>query len=145
MIARSRLLLRGILTAAVFDGSLTAAQPPLCTVTAGVTPLAGVGEASGVAVSRRTPGILWSHNDSGPASLFAFDTAGNAKGRVELTGVTVDDWEDLAIGQCPEGSCLYVADIGSSIFTFQLARSSIVNRPPCSRVPRTISCAMSPL
>jgi hypothetical protein len=114
MIARSRLLFCGILTAAVFEGSLARAQPPLCTVTAGVTPLAGVGEASGVAVSRRTPGILWSHNDSGRASLFAFDNAGNAKGRVELTGVTVDDWEDLAIGQCPEGSCLYIADIGDN-------------------------------
>jgi hypothetical protein len=114
MIARSRLLLGGILTATVLEGCLAAAQPPLCTVTAGVTPLTGVGEASGVAVSGRTPGILWSHNDSGRASLFAFDNAGNAKGRVELTGVSVDDWEDLAIGPCPEGSCLYIADIGDN-------------------------------
>jgi hypothetical protein len=114
MIARSRLLLGGILTAAVLEGCLAAAQPTLCTVTTGVTPLAGVGEASGVAVSRRTPGILWSHNDSGRASLFAFDHAGNAKGRVELTGISVDDWEDLAIGPCPDGSCLYIADIGDN-------------------------------
>ena len=114
MIARSRLLLGGILTAVVLQGGLAATQPPLCTVTAGVTPLAGVGEASGVAVSRRTPGILWSHNDSGRASLLAFDNAGNAKGRVELTGVSIDDWEDLAAGPCPEGSCLYIADIGDN-------------------------------
>jgi hypothetical protein len=114
MIARSRLLLGGILTAVVLEGSLTAAQPPLCTLTAGITPLAGVGEASGVTVSRRTPGVLWSHNDSGRASLFAFDDAGNTKGRVELTGVTVEDWEDLAVGACPEGSCLYIADIGDN-------------------------------
>jgi hypothetical protein len=58
MIARSRLLLGGILAAVLVEGSLGAAQPPLCTVSAGVTPLAGVGEASGVAVSRRTSGIL---------------------------------------------------------------------------------------
>jgi hypothetical protein len=114
MIARSRLVLGGILTAAVLAGRLAAAQPPLCTITGGITQLAGVGEASGVAVSRRTPGILWSHNDSGRASLFAFDNAGNAKGRVELTGVSIDDWEDLAAGSCPEGSCLYVADIGDN-------------------------------
>ena len=114
MIARSRMVLGGILTAAVLAGCLAAAQPPLCTITARITPLAGVGEASGVAVSRRTPGILWSHNDSGRASLFAFDNAGNAKGRVELTGVSIDDWEDLAAGSCPEGWCLYVADIGDN-------------------------------
>jgi hypothetical protein len=114
MIARSRLLLGGILTAVVLDGLLATAQQPLCTVTAGLAPLPGVGEASGVAVSRRTPGILWSHNDSGRGSLFAFDEAGNAKGRVELTGVTIDDWEDLAAGPCPEGSCLYIADIGDN-------------------------------
>ena len=114
MIARSRLLLGGILTAVVLEGGLAAAQPPLCTVTAGVTPLAGVGEASGVAMSRRTPGILWSHNDSGRASLFAFDNGGNAKGRVESTAVSVNDWEDLAIGPCPDGSCLYIADIGDN-------------------------------
>jgi hypothetical protein len=114
MIARSRLLLGGILTAVVLEGCLAAAQPPLCTVSEGVTPLAGVGEASGVAVSRRTPGILWSHNDSGRATLFAFDDAGNAKGRVELTGVSIDDWEDLAVAACPEGSCLYIADIGDN-------------------------------
>ena len=114
MIARSRLLLCGILTAAVFEGSPRRGAAAVVHGHRRVTPLVGVGEASGVAVSRRTPGILWSHNDSGRASLFAFDNAGNAKGRVELTGVTVDDWEDLAIGQCPEGSCLYIADIGDN-------------------------------
>ena len=114
MIARSRLVLGGILSAAVLARCLAAAQPPLCTITAGITPLAGVGEASGVAVSRRTPDILWSHNDSGRASLFAFDNAGNPKGRVDVTGVSIDDWEDLAAGSCPEGSCLYVADIGDN-------------------------------
>ena len=114
MIARSRLVLGGILTAAVLARCLAAAPPPLCTITAGITPLAGVGEASGVAVSRRTPGILWSHNDSGRASLFAFDDTGNARGRVELTGVSIDDWEDLAAGSCPEGPCLYIADIGDN-------------------------------
>src|SRR5262245_51636733 len=138
MIARSRLVLGGILTAAVFAGGLAAAQPPLCTITAGITPLAGVGEASGVAVSRRTPGILWSHNDSGPASLFAFDNAGNAKGRVELTGISVDDWEDLAIGPCPEGSCLYIADIGDNN---RARRGIIIYRVP---EPRPDDKAIAP-
>ena len=31
-----------------------------------------------------------------------------------MTGAAVDDWEDLAVGPCPEGSCLYIADIGDN-------------------------------
>ena len=78
------------------------------------SPLAGVTEASGVAFSRRTPGILWSHNDSGAPILFAFDVKGASKGRVEVNGAAVEDWEDLAVGPCPEGSCLFIADIGDN-------------------------------
>ncbi|MGH9256101.1 MAG: hypothetical protein ACRD3C_16195 [Vicinamibacterales bacterium] len=105
---------RGFLAAGLIGGCLVAAQPPLCTVTMGLSRLTGVGEASGVAVSRRTPGIIWSHNDSGRPSLFAFDESGNPKGRVQVTGASVRDWEDIAAGPCREGSCLYVADIGDN-------------------------------
>jgi hypothetical protein len=114
MIACSERTLGGFLTAVALGGSLVAAQPSLCTVATGLSPLAGVGEASGVAVSRRSPGILWSHNDSGAATLFAFDASGNMKGRVEIAGASVSDWEDLSAGACREGSCLYVADIGDN-------------------------------
>ena len=31
-----------------------------------------------------------------------------------MTGAAVADWEDLAAGPCPAGSCLYVADIGDN-------------------------------
>jgi hypothetical protein len=34
------------------------------------------------------------------------------RGRVQVTGARVVDWEDLATGPCPAGSCLYAADIG---------------------------------
>jgi hypothetical protein len=71
-------------------------------------------EASGVASSRRTPGIFWAHNDSGAPVMFALDQQGTVKGRVRLTGATVDDWEDIAVGPCPQGSCVYVADIGDN-------------------------------
>ena len=93
---------------------MVTAQQPLCTPGAGLTPLAGVGEASGVALSRRTPGIFWTHNDSGEPVLFAFDTSGKSRGRVQVTGATVDDWEDLAVGPCGQGSCLFIADIGDN-------------------------------
>ncbi len=72
-------------------------------------------EASGLAASRRTPGIFWSHLDSGAASvLVALDAKGSVKGKVRLSGVTLADWEDVAVSSCGGSSCVYVADIGDN-------------------------------
>ena len=76
--------------------------------------LPGLAEASGLAASRRHSGLLWSHNDSGSPVIFAVSTDGSIKGRVVVAGARVDDWEDIAVGPCPQGSCLYVADIGDN-------------------------------
>src|SRR5687768_16972037 len=77
-------------------------------------PLRELPEASGVAAGRRTPGVLWAHNDSGDPVIFALDSLGAVKGRVRVTGARVDDWEDIAVGPCPQGSCVYIADIGDN-------------------------------
>jgi len=101
-------------------GLFQAAQPPsrpaapLCTRASELVHIRGATEASGLAVSRRTPGLLWTHNDSGEPVLFAVDAAGTVKGRVEVTGARVEDWEDVAAAPCDGGSCLYVADIGDN-------------------------------
>ena len=72
-------------------------------------------EASGLAASRRSPGILWSHLDSGASPvLIALDTHGAVKGKVRLSGVTLTDWEDVAVSPCGASSCVYVADIGDN-------------------------------
>jgi len=74
-------------------------------------------EASGLAVSRVSPDVLWSHNDSrGGARLFAFDAAGNDLGAFDLPGTFAFDWEDIAAGPGPDGSgnFLYVGDIGDN-------------------------------
>ena len=74
-------------------------------------------EASGLAVSRVSPDVLWSHNDSrGGARLFAFDTAGNDLGAFGLPGTFAFDWEDIAAGPGPDGAgnYLYVGDIGDN-------------------------------
>jgi hypothetical protein len=72
-------------------------------------------ESSGVAWSRVSPGVLWSHNDSGhEATLYAINDQGDLLGSVPLQGATNRDWEDLAVGPCPAGSCLYVGDIGDN-------------------------------
>jgi hypothetical protein len=78
------------------------------------TTLPGVAEASGLAVSRRNPGVLWTHNDSGNAQeLFALDASGIVQGRVRLP-LRTRDWEDVSAGRCPLGDCLYIADIGDN-------------------------------
>ncbi|HYJ80049.1 MAG TPA: hypothetical protein VEW03_10630 [Longimicrobiaceae bacterium] len=75
---------------------------------------AQVHEASGVAVSRSTPGVVWVHNDSGEPQLLAVAADGASRGLVRVTGAAVEDWEDVASGPCAAGSCLYVADIGDN-------------------------------
>jgi hypothetical protein len=76
--------------------------------------LAGLSEASGIAISRRTPDRLWTHNDSGEPVLFSLDARGTITGRVRLSGAAVEDWEAIAVGPCGTGSCLYVGDIGDN-------------------------------
>ena len=90
-----------------------AAQPG-CRAAGGVARLRDLPEASGVAASRRTRGIFWAHNDSGRPRIFALDEQGAITGRVGVTGADVDDWEDISVGPCPDGSCIYIADIGDN-------------------------------
>lgn len=74
-----------------------------------------VNESSGLAVSRATPGVFYTHNDSGDtARFFRFDRAGTVTGVFSLKGVTARDWEDMA-SQVVEGKpYLYLADIGDN-------------------------------
>lgn len=71
-------------------------------------------EGSGVAASRRNPGLLWAHNDSARPELVKLDENGSTIGRVRITGAKVDDWEDIAVGPCDRQSCLYIGDIGDN-------------------------------
>jgi len=76
-------------------------------------------ELSGLAASHRYPDVLWAINDQGHAPIVvAVDRDGEARGSFSLPGIDAVDWEDLAVGPCPEGagtcSCLYVADTGDN-------------------------------
>ena len=72
-------------------------------------------ELSGLAASRVHPGMLYTHNDSGDsAHFFAMDESGTLKAELRLDGASALDWEDIAVGPCPSGSCVYVADIGDN-------------------------------
>lgn len=72
-------------------------------------------ESSGVAVSRRYPGVLWTLNDSGNSAwLFATDTLGRDRGAFAVTGATNVDWEAITIGPCGSSDCLYIGDTGDN-------------------------------
>lgn len=87
-----------------------------CVIERAPAGLSGVREASGIAPSRRTPGILWSHGDSyvGEPYLHAFDARGAVRGRVRLRGIRVVDWEGIAVGPCGVSSCVFIGDIGDN-------------------------------
>jgi hypothetical protein len=72
--------------------------------------------ASGIVASRKNAGVLWVHNDRGPADLFALTTGGKLLATFRLGGVNIIDWEDIAIGPGPEPNVdyLYAGDIGDN-------------------------------
>jgi len=70
-------------------------------------------EASSLALSRRTPNVVWSLNDSDAPVVIALNSQGEALGRVRVAGADVSNWEDVSVAPCGDGSCLYVADTGN--------------------------------
>lgn len=95
-------------------GTCTRCPAPGAVEARGTAPT-GLVEASGLVASRQFPGVLYAHNDSGDgARVFAFDDTGTAIATLTIAGATNLDWEDLAIGPCPSGSCIYVGDIGDN-------------------------------
>lgn len=77
-----------------------------------------VGESSGLAASRRNPGLLWTHNDSDDEPyLYCLDLKGASCGTWRVTGAEAFDWEDMAAGPGPRAGepYLYVGDIGDNL------------------------------
>lgn len=72
-------------------------------------------EISGLVASRRNPGVLWVHEDSGAAAVItALDRSGATLGTLRLDAPALDN-EDLALGPCPDDDwCLVLADIGDN-------------------------------
>jgi hypothetical protein len=76
---------------------------------------ADVGESSGVAFDARAEGVFWTHGDSGADPvIFAFSVDGRPAGRVVVAGARNRDWEDIAVGPCEGGDCVYLGDIGNN-------------------------------
>jgi hypothetical protein len=87
-------------------------------ITTGNIQNANVTEASGIAVSRLNPNVLWTHDDSGSgAQVYPMTPAGVSLGNYTITGAGATDWEDIAVGPGPTAGAqyLYIADIGDNL------------------------------
>lgn len=85
--------------------------------TTGTVAASEIDEASGLIVSRKNPGVLWAHNDSGDQPrVFALTEKGTHLGTYTLAGASADDWEDMATGPGPTAGAhyLYLGDIGDN-------------------------------
>jgi hypothetical protein len=70
-------------------------------------------ESSGVVASRRHS-VYWTHNDGGGPKkqiLYAIEREGNTRASFPVIGVTLHDWEDIAIDNAGH---LYIGDIGNN-------------------------------
>ncbi len=80
-------------------------------------------ESSGLALSARFPGVLYTHNDSdGDPVVFAVDTSGTTVARLNLADAPARDWEAMAAGSQAGVPVLWVADIGDNISGWESVR-----------------------
>jgi hypothetical protein len=92
-------------------------------------------EASGLAVSRTQPGVVWAHNDSGDApTLYAIDLTGRLLAKVAVADAVAIDWEDISYGTCPDDSaggqrCIYIADTGNNSRSREVLTIFVVVEP----------------
>ncbi len=108
--------------------SLTACGQPAVTPQKTGLPFAGpvdqgeldntaLSEVSGLVASRKNPGALWVHNDSGgEAAVYLISHEGKTLATYTLANVKSRDWEDMAVmpGPDPDQTYLYVGDIGDN-------------------------------
>ncbi len=79
-------------------------------------------EASGLAVSRSNPRLIWTHNDSGHQNrLFVVGENAENYGEFIIRGAFNRDWEDMAAGPGPEEGVtyLYIGEIGDNLAQYK--------------------------
>jgi hypothetical protein len=107
------------------DAAANEVSPPMCggcgtgdwgtPSPVGTIPSSQLPELSGLASSQQHAGTLYAHNDSGDtARFFAIDESARFLARIDMPGALAIDWEDIAVGRCPSGWCVFIADIGDN-------------------------------
>lgn len=133
---RSAVFAALVLAACSGSQDATPAQPPGLAEFVVATP--ELTESSGLAGSRREPGLYWSHNDSGgPATAYAFDETGALRGRLTLSGALNLDWEDMASFVEDGQPRLLLADVGDNLAARPLLAIYIADEPalPSGNLP----------
>jgi len=111
------------LLANVLIGAAVRATPPTDPATRDYAPGAviaqisdkSINESSGVAVSRVSDNVFWTHNDSGDrARFFAFNRAGEVLGDFTVENAGAVDWEDMASFTLDGKNYLLAADVGDN-------------------------------
>src|SRR6478736_7859168 len=92
-------------------------------------------EASGLAASRRTPGLLWTHNDSGgEPTLFALGPDGALRGTIQVAGVTNRDWEDVVAFELDGRAWLMAGEIGDNYAKHPQSMLHVLAEPEATRL-----------
>ena len=72
-------------------------------------------EASGIAISRTYPDRLYHNQDSGDGpNFYLTDMKGGGTQTISVKGFKPLDVEDIALGPCAVGTCLFLADVGDN-------------------------------
>lgn len=72
-------------------------------------------EASGLALSKQFPDRFYHHNDSGSGGYFyVTDLSGAHTKQIAFTYQKVRDIEDISVGPCDSGQCIFLGDIGDN-------------------------------
>jgi len=102
-------------------------------------------EASGLAISRQTTGILWTHDDSGGAPvLYAVDTTGRKLGSVRVSGVKNEDWEDVASFRREGKAWLLIADTGDNDAERGTVQLHVLEEPSPARLNPAADLNLAP-
>jgi hypothetical protein len=90
-----------------------------------------IDESSGLACSRRQPGLFWTHNDSGGDARFhLFDAKGRDLGSCVLPDVLAYDWEDMASFTWQGKHYLLLCDVGNNGLASDVQILYLVEEPP---------------
>lgn len=101
-------------------------------------------ELSGLAASKKHPGLLWTHNDSGnDAEIYLVDQKLNIKLTCKLPGVINRDWEDIAVGPGPDSTktYVYVGEIGDNDAIYPLKHLYRFEEPDLDSTTQTFTVA----
>jgi hypothetical protein len=92
-------------------------------------------EQSGLTVSRRTPGLLWTHNDSGgEATVFGLNADGSLRGAIKLNGVANRDWEEIAAFELDGKAWLMAGEIGDNFAKHAQSMLYVLAEPDATRL-----------